>query len=143
MLALATLGGGESALVALREAAGARRRPHGGADVVRLAPPRRRWSTCPGGETTVTIAGGGRGGRNAEYLLGLALALDGRAGISALAGDTDGVDGTEDNAGAVVTPDTLARARAAGLDLRSPLWPRTTPTACSRPSATSSSPAPP
>jgi hydroxypyruvate reductase len=69
-----------------------------------------------GGETTVTVRSDGRGGRNAEYALGLALALDGRPGISAVAGDTDGIDGTEDNAGALVTPDTLARARAAGLD---------------------------
>jgi glycerate 2-kinase len=70
-----------------------------------------------GGETTVTIrAKGGRGGRNSEYLLALALALDGAPGIHAIAGDTDGIDGSEDNAGAILAPDTLARARAAGLD---------------------------
>jgi glycerate-2-kinase len=71
-----------------------------------------------GGETTVSLAGeaAGRGGRNTEFLLGLALALGGAAGIWALAGDTDGIDGTEDAAGAFVTPDSLARARAAGLD---------------------------
>jgi hydroxypyruvate reductase len=69
-----------------------------------------------GGETTVTVRGKGRGGRNAEYLLALGLALDGAPGIFALAGDTDGIDGTEDNAGAIITPDSLARARAAGLD---------------------------
>ena len=71
-----------------------------------------------GGETTVTIGAGpaGRGGRNTSFLLGLALALRGTPGIWALAGDTDGIDGTEDAAGAVVTPTTLARARAAGLD---------------------------
>jgi hydroxypyruvate reductase len=71
-----------------------------------------------GGETTVTIGAGsaGRGGRNTEFLLGLAVALRGKAGIWAVAGDTDGIDGTEDAAGAVVAPDTLARARAAGLD---------------------------
>ena len=71
-----------------------------------------------GGETTVTIGGGraGRGGRNTEFLLGLALALAGTAGIWAVAGDTDGIDGTEDAAGGFVAPDTLARARAAGLD---------------------------
>ena len=63
-----------------------------------------------GGETTVTVRGNGRGGRNVEFLLALAVALDGEPGIFALAGDTDGVDGTEDNAGAMVTPDTLARA---------------------------------
>ena len=70
-----------------------------------------------GGETTVTIARpGGRGGRNCEYLLALAIALDGAAGIHAIACDTDGIDGTEDAAGAVIGPDTLARARALGLD---------------------------
>jgi hydroxypyruvate reductase len=71
-----------------------------------------------GGETTVTIGAGpaGRGGRNSEFLLGLAVALAGGARIWAAAGDTDGIDGTEDAAGAVVTPDTLARAKALGLD---------------------------
>ncbi len=68
-----------------------------------------------GGETTVTVRGQGRGGRNAEFALALAVALDGLAGVWALAGDTDGIDGTEDNAGAVVAPDTLARAAALGL----------------------------
>lgn len=71
-----------------------------------------------GGETTVTVRGAGRGGRNSEFLLGLALALKGAPGIHALAADTDGVDGSEDNAGAFVTPETLARIRAAGLDPR-------------------------
>jgi len=71
-----------------------------------------------GGETTVTVRGKGRGGRNAEFLLALAVALDGQRGVFALAGDTDGVDGTEDNAGAIVEPDTLARAAAAGLDAK-------------------------
>ena len=70
-----------------------------------------------GGETTVTVRGKGRGGRNAEFLLSLAIALSGRAGISALAADTDGIDGSEDNAGAIIGPDTLERAGAAGLDL--------------------------
>jgi hydroxypyruvate reductase len=69
-----------------------------------------------GGETTVTVTGHGRGGRNTEYLLSLALGLDGVCGVSALAADTDGIDGTEDNAGAFVTPDTLARAKAASVD---------------------------
>jgi hydroxypyruvate reductase len=69
-----------------------------------------------GGETTVTIKGKGRGGRNAEYALALAIALGGRPGISAIAGDTDGIDGSEDNAGAIMGPDTLLRARALGLD---------------------------
>lgn len=74
-----------------------------------------------GGETTVTMQGDGRGGRNTEFLLSLALALDGAPGIHALAADTDGIDGSEDNAGAFVAPDTLARAKAAGLDLRARL----------------------
>lgn len=69
-----------------------------------------------GGETSVTVRGDGRGGRNTEYLLGLALALDGAPGIHALAADTDGIDGSEDNAGAVLRPDTLNRSRAAGID---------------------------
>jgi hydroxypyruvate reductase len=68
-----------------------------------------------GGETTVTVKGQGRGGRNVEFLLALAVALAGRAGIHALACDTDGIDGTEDNAGALVSPDSLARAEAQGL----------------------------
>jgi hydroxypyruvate reductase len=68
-----------------------------------------------GGETTVTVRGKGRGGRNVEFLLSLAIALDGEPGIHALAGDTDGVDGQEEIAGAVLTPDTLARAWAQGL----------------------------
>lgn len=65
-----------------------------------------------GGETTVTIgaSGAGRGGRNTEFLLSLACALKGEPGIYAIAGDTDGIDGTEDAAGAIVTPDTLIRA---------------------------------
>jgi hydroxypyruvate reductase len=70
-----------------------------------------------GGETTVTVqASGGRGGRASEFLLGCAIALQGERGVWALAADTDGIDGTEDNAGAFVTPDTLARARSLGLD---------------------------
>ena len=68
-----------------------------------------------GGETTVTVRGKGRGGRNVEYLLSLAIALEGRPRIHALAGDTDGVDGEEEIAGAVLGPDTLARAWALGL----------------------------
>ena len=69
-----------------------------------------------GGEVTGTLNGKGRGGPNTEYLLALALALDGAAGIHALACDTDGIDGSEDNAGAVIGPETLARARDLGLD---------------------------
>lgn len=71
-----------------------------------------------GGETTVTVRGNGRGGRNAEFALGLAIALDGAAGISAIACDTDGIDGSEDNAGVLVTPDTLARSAARGINAR-------------------------
>jgi glycerate 2-kinase len=69
-----------------------------------------------GGETTVTVRSkGGRGGRAGEFLLGCALALQGEPGVHVLAADTDGIDGIEDNAGAIVTPDTLARAAAAGI----------------------------
>ena len=71
-----------------------------------------------GGETTVTVRGHGRGGRNAEFLLALAVALDAHPGIWAIAGDTDGIDGTEDNAGALLSPETLARARSMGIDVR-------------------------
>jgi glycerate 2-kinase len=68
-----------------------------------------------GGETTVTVRGSGRGGRNVEYLLSLAIALDGHPRIHALAGDTDGVDGQEEIAGACIGPDSLARAWSLGL----------------------------
>jgi hydroxypyruvate reductase len=71
-----------------------------------------------GGESSVTVRGTGRGGRNAEYLLALAVALQGTPGVHAMACDTDGIDGTEDNAGAVLAPDTLQRAAAQGLDAR-------------------------
>lgn len=74
-----------------------------------------------GGETSVTVRGKGRGGRNAEFLLALAMALDGLPGVHAIAADTDGIDGTEDNAGAWLAPDTLAAARALGLDGRAHL----------------------
>ncbi|NHZ33068.1 glycerate kinase type-2 family protein [Massilia rubra] len=69
-----------------------------------------------GGETTVTLRGQGRGGRNAEFLLALAIALKGMPGVHAIACDTDGIDGTEDNAGALLDPDSLARAALAGID---------------------------
>jgi hydroxypyruvate reductase len=69
-----------------------------------------------GGETTVTVRGKGRGGRNCEYLLALAVDLDGATHIHALACDTDGIDGTEDNAGAVLAPDSLKRAAKKKLD---------------------------
>jgi len=74
-----------------------------------------------GGETTVTMRGIGRGGRNAEFLLSLAIAADGRNGLWALAADTDGIDGSEDNAGAILTPDTLQRAKLADLDVKTRL----------------------
>lgn len=70
-----------------------------------------------GGETTVTVRGKGRGGRNVEFLLGLAVALRGEPGIHAVAGDTDGVDGAEEIAGAFIDPSTFERARSAGIDL--------------------------
>jgi glycerate 2-kinase len=71
-----------------------------------------------GGETTVTVRGSGRGGRNVEFLLSLAMALEGHERIHALAGDTDGVDGQEEIAGAYLSPDSLARARGLGLNPR-------------------------
>jgi hydroxypyruvate reductase len=68
-----------------------------------------------GGETTVTVRGDGRGGRNVEFLLSLAIALGGHPRIHGLAGDTDGVDGQEEIAGGIIAPDSLARAWAGGL----------------------------
>ena len=68
-----------------------------------------------GGETTVTVTGRGRGGRNAEFSLALAIALNGIHGVHSLAADTDGIDGSEDNAGCIVTPSTLSRAEQASL----------------------------
>ena len=69
-----------------------------------------------GGETTVTVRGNGRGGRNTEFLLALALALKGEPAIHAIACDSDGIDGSEDNAGAIAGPATLERAKAQGMD---------------------------
>ncbi|BAQ18804.1 glycerate kinase type-2 family protein [Methyloceanibacter caenitepidi] len=74
-----------------------------------------------GGETTVTLTGNGKGGPNTEFLLSMAIALDGMPNIYALAGDTDGVDGSEDNAGALIYPDTLKRAEAAGISAKAML----------------------
>lgn len=71
-----------------------------------------------GGETTVTLRGKGKGGRNTEFLLALALGIDGIDGIAAFAADTDGIDGSQDNAGAFCDGSTAARLRAAGLDPR-------------------------
>lgn len=106
---------GEAREVALVQAALARQAAEGRltAEGQALQPPLVLLS---GGETTVTVRGKGRGGRNAEFLLALALALNGRPGIHALAADTDGIDGTENNAGALIGPDTLIRAKAIGLD---------------------------
>jgi hydroxypyruvate reductase len=83
-----------------------------------IAPP---CAIISGGETTVTVRGNGRGGRNTEFLLSLALALGGLKGVAAIAADTDGIDGSEDNAGAMVLPDTLVRAEAAGVDVKAHL----------------------
>ncbi|MDL2356209.1 MAG: glycerate kinase [Pseudomonadota bacterium] len=74
-----------------------------------------------GGETTVTVRGSGRGGRNTEFLLSLAVALNGQPGVHAIACDTDGIDGSEDNAGALLAPETLQRAVAHGLRARAML----------------------
>jgi glycerate 2-kinase len=82
----------------------------------RGAPFERPCVILSGGETTVTVKGdGGRGGRATEFLLGCAIALHGEPGVHVLAADTDGIDGIEDNAGAIVAPDTLARAAALGF----------------------------
>ena len=69
----------------------------------------------------MTVGGAGRGGRNVEFLLSMAVELDGRPRIFAIAGDTDGVDGAEEVAGAIVTPDSLERARQLGLNARASL----------------------
>jgi glycerate 2-kinase len=111
---------GESRDVALMHAAIARQAAAGRL-TVGAAPVPLPLVLLSGGETTVTVRGHGRGGRNAEFQLALALALDGHPGISALACDSDGIDGTEDNAGAVIAPDTLARAAAHGIDLKARL----------------------
>jgi glycerate 2-kinase len=100
---------GEARDVALVHAAIARHCSRHGQPI---APP---CAILSGGETTVTVRGRGRGGRNAEFLLALTVALEGLPGVDALAADTDGIDGTEDNAGAVIAPDTLARAAQRGL----------------------------
>jgi hydroxypyruvate reductase len=84
---------------------------------LRLAGDGRRHAIISGGETSVTMAApGGRGGRNLEYCLGLAIGLDGAAGITALACDSDGIDGSSHAAGARIGPDTLARGHALGRD---------------------------
>ncbi len=79
---------------------------------------RRPCLLLSGGETSVTVTAPGRGGRNTEFLLAFALAIDGLDGIAAIACDTDGIDGSEDNAGAVADGTTVERARAVGIDAR-------------------------
>jgi glycerate 2-kinase len=103
---------GEAREVALVHAAIAR---HSSRQGQPAAPP---CAILSGGETTVTVRGKGRGGRNAEFLLALAVALDGLPGVAALAADTDGIDGTEDNAGAIIVPDSLDRAAQRGIDAK-------------------------
>jgi glycerate 2-kinase len=78
--------------------------------------PARPCVLISGGETSITLRGSGRGGRNAEFLLALVIALGPAPGVHAIACDTDGIDGSEDNAGAILSDDTLARAEALGLD---------------------------
>jgi len=89
--------------------------------VLREQPFKRPCVLLSGGETTVTLKGTGRGGRNVEFLLSLAVGLNGLPGVYAAAGDTDGVDGAEEIAGAISTPDTLARAWAQGINPRASL----------------------
>lgn len=74
-----------------------------------------------GGETTVTLRAKGKGGRNSEFLLSFAIGIDGLSGIHALAADTDGIDGSEDNAGAFADGSTVARIQAAGIDAKAML----------------------
>jgi hydroxypyruvate reductase len=89
---------------------------------MRNRPFRRPAVLLSGGETTVTVRGRGKGGRNAEFLLAFALAIEGGDNsISAIAADTDGIDGSEDNAGAIADGTTAARMRAAGIDPRAAL----------------------
>ncbi|MCF7702449.1 glycerate kinase type-2 family protein [Loktanella sp. M215] len=89
--------------------------------VVRDQPFRKPCILLSGGESTVRVTGKGRGGRNVEFLLALGVALNGTPGVHALAGDTDGVDGIEEIAGAILRPDTLQRARDMGLHPRARL----------------------
>jgi len=100
---------GEARDVALMHAAIARQ------VAARGQPARPPCVLLSGGETTVTVRGSGRGGRNAEFLLALTIALDANPRVHAIACDTDGVDGTEDNAGATTGPDSLRRAAELGL----------------------------
>ncbi len=88
------------------------------AQAQRLAKAGKPFVLLSGGEFTVTMKGNGKGGPNTEYLLSLALSLENQAGFSAIAVDTDGIDGSEDNAGAMIFADTLQRASDLGLDAR-------------------------
>src|SRR5690606_34820998 len=106
---------GESRDVALVHASIARQIAHHG------QPAQAPCVILSGGETTVTVRGNGRGGRDAEFLLALTVALDGMPGVYAIAADTDGIDGTEDNAGAIMTPDTLQRAEDKGISAKAML----------------------
>ncbi len=95
-----------------------------GQDMARQALASTRPRPCvllSGGETTVTVTGDGRGGRNVEFLLSMGIALHGAENVYALAGDTDGVDGMEEIAGAYLSPDTLSRAQQKGLDAQQSL----------------------
>jgi hydroxypyruvate reductase len=83
---------------------------------IRNRPFRKPVVILSGGETTVTLRGKGKGGRNSEFLLSLAIGIEGTEGICALAADTDGIDGSEDNAGAFCNTSTITRLRAKGLD---------------------------
>ncbi|MCI0737279.1 MAG: glycerate kinase, partial [Beijerinckiaceae bacterium] len=83
-----------------------------------LAPP---CVLISGGETSVTLRGSGLGGRNTEFLLALGIALDGHPNIYALAADTDGIDGSEENAGALLWPDSLSRAANSGISAKAML----------------------
>jgi hydroxypyruvate reductase len=103
---------GEASEVARAQEALARRIARG---AEALKPP---LAILSGGECTVTVRGGGRGGRNTEFLLSLAIGLDGLPGVQAIACDTDGIDGSEDNAGAVLLPDSVSRAARRGVDAR-------------------------
>ncbi len=106
---------GEAADIARMHAAMARE------IALRDRPFRKPLLLLSGGETTVTLKGNGRGGRNTEFLLALAIALDGMAGVYGFAADTDGIDGSESNAGAFIGPDTLVRLYKLGLQPRASL----------------------
>jgi glycerate 2-kinase len=111
-LEVVSLGGaveGESRDVARAQAAMVR-------DVQSRIAPGHTCLLLSGGETTVTVRGNGRGGRNSEFLLALALELQGAPGIYALACDTDGIDGVEDNAGGTIEPNSLQRAQVSGIN---------------------------